>query len=398
MDLNKKDMKNIMLLIVFAVLFYICVQKINSVAAGVMFVWHLVFPFILGGAIAFILNVPMHALENRLFGKLKERGKAKKIARPASLVLSILFVIVVIWIVLVVLIPEIGSTFTSLSRQLEIAIPKMELWLTETFQNNDLIEEQINTVFNSLEFNWNRIIETGIDFLKNGAGNVLGTTFSVAMTLINSVMNFVIAFVFACYVLLQKEKLSVQIKKVLYAFFPGKVVRQVLKVASLSYKTFSNFVTGQCLEAVILGTMFFVVMTILKFPYALLVGVVIACTALIPIFGAFIGCVVGTFLILVVNPMRAVAFVILFLVLQQIEGNLIYPHVVGSSVGLPSIWVLAAVTLGGSLMGITGMLFFIPLCSVLYALFRSYVKERLAKKGVPPEKWRDPPPAPPRRR
>lgn len=382
MDLNKKDMKNIMLLIVFAVLFYICVQKINSVAAGVMFVWHLVFPFILGGAIAFILNVPMHALENRLFGKLKKRGKAKKIARPASLVLSILFVIVVIWIVLVVLIPEIGSTFTSLSRQIEIAIPKMELWLTETFQNNDLIEEQINTVFSSLEFNWDRIIETGIDFLKNGAGNVLGTTFSVAMTLINSVMNFVIAFVFACYVLLQKEKLSVQIKKVLYAFFPGKVVRQVLKVASLSYKTFSNFVTGQCLEAVILGTMFFVVMTILKFPYALLVGVVIACTALIPIFGAFIGCVVGTFLILVVNPMRAVAFVILFLVLQQIEGNLIYPHVVGNSVGLPSIWVLMAVTVGGNLMGVVGMLVFIPLTSILYALFRQIVHKRLKERKI----------------
>ena len=246
----------------------------------------------------------------------------------------------------------------------------------------DLIEEQINTVFNSLEFNWNRIIETGIDFLKNGAGNVLGTTFSVAMTLINSVMNFVIAFVFACYVLLQKEKLSVQIKKVLYAFFPGKVVRQVLKVASLSYKTFSNFVTGQCLEAVILGTMFFVVMTILKFPYALLVGVVIACTALIPIFGAFIGCVVGTFLILVVNPMRAVAFVILFLVLQQIEGNLIYPHVVGNSVGLPSIWVLMAVTVGGNLMGVVGMLVFIPLTSILYALFRQIVHKRLKERKI----------------
>ena len=389
MDLNKKDMKNIMLLIVFAVLFYICVQKINSVAAGVMFVWHLVFPFILGGAIAFILNVPMHALENRLFGKLKERGKAKKIARPASLVLSILFVIVVIWIVLVVLIPEIGSTFTSLSRQIEIAIPKMELWLTETFQNNDLIEEQINTVFNSLEFNWNRIIETGIDFLKNGAGNVLGTTFSVAMTLINSVMNFVIAFVFACYVLLQKEKLSVQIKKVLYAFFPGKVVRQVLKVASLSYKTFSNFVTGQCLEAVILGTMFFVVMTILKFPYALLVGVVIACTALIPIFGAFIGCVVGTFLILVVNPMRAVAFVILFLVLQQIEGNVIYPRVVGTSIGLPGIWVLAAVTVGGGLFGLLGVLLSVPVASVVYALIKRDVRRRLTEKGENPAETED---------
>ena len=192
MDLNKKDMKNIMLLIVFAVLFYICVQKINSVAAGVVFVWHLVFPFILGGAIAFILNVPMHALEKRIFGKLKEQGKVKKIARPVSLILSMLLVIVIFWIVLVVLIPEIGSTFVSLSRQIELAIPRMQSWFTENFQTNPLIEDQINNWFNSLELNWDQIIETGIDFLKNGAGNVLGTTFSVAMTLINSVMNFVI--------------------------------------------------------------------------------------------------------------------------------------------------------------------------------------------------------------
>ena len=227
MDLNKKDMKNIMLLIVFAVLFYICVQKINSVAAGVVFAWHLVFPFILGGAIAFILNVPMHALEKRIFGKLKEQGRAQKSARPISLILSVIF-----WIVLVVLIPEIGSTFVSLSRQIELAIPRMQTWFTENFQTNPLIEDQINDWFNSLELNWDQIIETGIDFLKNGAGNVLGTTFSVAMTLINSVMNFVIGFVFACYILLQKEKLSVQIRKVLYAFLPGKAVRQILKIAS----------------------------------------------------------------------------------------------------------------------------------------------------------------------
>ena len=157
---------------------------------------------------------------------------------------------------------------------------------------------------------------------------------------------------------------------------------KTLEVASLSYKTFSSFVTGQCLEAVILGTMFFIVMSVLRFPYALLVGVVIAFTALIPIFGAFIGCVIGTFLMLVSNPMQAVAFVILFLVLQQIEGNLIYPHVVGGSVGLPSIWVLVAVTVGGSLMGVVGMLIFIPLSSVVYALFREVVYKRLKERGI----------------
>ena len=233
-----------------------------------------------------------------------------------------------------------------------------------------------------MEFNWDSIIQTAIDFLKNGAGSVLTSTFSVARTVINYLVNFFIGFVFACYILLQKEKLSRQIKKVLYAFLPEKAVQKTLDVASLSYRTFSNFVTGQCLEAVILGTMFFVVMSIFQFPYALLIGVVIAFTALIPIFGAFIGCVIGAFLILVVNPMKALMFIILFLVLQQIEGNLIYPHVVGGSVGLPSIWVLLAVTVGGSLMGVLGMLIFIPLFSVLYALFREFVYKRLKERGI----------------
>ena len=156
-------------------------------------------------------------------------------------------------------------------------------------------------------------------------------------------------------------------------------------VFSLSYRTFTNFITGQCLEAIILGTMFFVVMSVLNFPYALLVGILVAVTALIPIFGAFIGCAVGAFLILVVNPMKALAFIVLFLVLQQVEGNLIYPHVVGNSVGLPSIWVLVAVTVGGNLMGIAGMLVFIPIASVLYTLLREWVYRRLKEKNLDQE-------------
>ncbi len=163
---------------------------------------------------------------------------------------------------------------------------------------------------------------------------------------------------------------------------PEKKVSTVLDICSLTYRTFSNFLTGQCMEAVILGTMFFISMSILRMPYALLIGVLIAFTALIPIFGAFIGCVIGTFLILMVNPMQAIGFIVLFLVLQQVEGNLIYPHVVGGSVGLPSMWVLVAVSLGGSLMGLVGMLIFIPMVSVIYTLFRGYVYERLRKKNI----------------
>ena len=182
--------------------------------------------------------------------------------------------------------------------------------------------------------------------------------------------------------MLQKERLSVQARKILYAYFPQKRVEKVLSICSLTYDTFSHFLTGQCTEAVILGAMFFVVMGILRLPYALLVGILIAFTALIPIFGAFIGCIVGAFLIFMVNPAQALVFVVVFFILQQIEGNFIYPHVVGNSVGLPSIWVLAAVTVGGSMMGIVGMLIFIPAGSVIYALFRENVYQRLQRKKI----------------
>lgn len=374
MDLNKKNMKNLMILIVFAVLVLVGVQRIENLAAGIIFLCRIVFPFILGGAMAFILNIPLHFLENKLFVKAKK----KKFVRPLSLVLSILFVLAILQIVLVVVIPEIATTFASISKNIEAFLPKLEQWVTDAFPDS----EQIGLWIDSLEFNWDKIIQSAVSFLKNGAGNVLSSTVTVAKTVINSLMNFFVGFVFACYILLQKEKLSVQVKKVLYAFLPRHAVEKTLQVAALSYKTFSNFVTGQCLEAVILGTMFFVSMSILRFPYALLVGVLIAFTALIPIFGAFIGCVLGTFLILVSNPVQAIGFVILFFVLQQVEGNLIYPHVVGGSVGLPSIWVLVAVTVGGSLMGVVGMLIFIPLSSVIYALFRGWVYKRLEDRGI----------------
>ena len=374
MDLNKKNMKNLMILIVFAVLVLVGVQRIENLAAGFVFLMRIVFPFILGGAMAFILNIPMHFLEGRVFAKAKK----KKLVRPVSLVLSILFVVAILQIVLVVVIPEIAATFASISKNIEAFLPKLEQWLTEAFPDS----EQLELWINSLEFNWDKILQSAVNFLKNGAGNVLSSTGPVAKTVINSLMNFFVGFGFASYILLQKEKLSVQVKKVLYAFLPRHAVEKTLQVAALSYKTFSNFVTGQCLEAVILGTMFFVSMSVLRFPYALLVGVLIAFTALIPIFGAFIGCVLGTFLILVSNPVQAIGFVILFFVLQQVEGNLIYPHVVGGSVGLPSIWVLVAVTVGGSLMGVVGMLIFIPLSSVLYALFKGWVHKRLEDRGI----------------
>lgn len=380
LELNRENMKKIAALIAFAVLLYLGLQHLEPVLAFLGEIAGMLYPFLLGAAIAFVLNVPMSFIERKLFGRVKEKGNkaARKLARPVSLVISILVLAVVIMIVVLVVAPELGNTFISVGKRIEQNIPVLQKWLGEIFRPDSYVMKWVN----SLDFQPQKMLDTVINMLKNGADGFLSSTISVTMGIVNTAMNFGIGFIFACYVLLQKEKLSVQVKKAMYAILPKKAVAYCLHVCSLAHHIFASFIAGQCIEAVILGSMFFVTMTILRFPYALLVGVLISFTALIPVFGGFIGCAVGFFLILMVNPVQAFAFLLLFFVLQQVEGNFIYPHVVGNSVGLPSIWVLAAVTIGGSLMGIAGMLVFIPLVSVLYTLFREWVYDRLAKKKI----------------
>lgn len=377
MNLDKDNLKKIRGLILFTIVVLIVLWKYSLVLDALAFVLRIVFPFLLGGAIAFILNVPMHFLEKTLFYNKKGKVWVQRLARPLSLVLTILFVLGVISLVIFVVVPKLGSTVISLGTTIQDFVPKMQHWVEELFDNN----KEIVSLVNDVQIDWDKLLNGIMEFFKNGAGSVLGSTFTVAKSIVSGVTTFVIAFVFACYILLQKERLNIQIRKIMYAYMKKDLVKKVLDVCSLTYKTFSSFLTGQCVEAVILGTMFVIAMSVFRLPYALLVGVLIAFTALIPIFGAFIGCFVGAFLILMVAPMKALMFVIMFLVLQQIEGNLIYPKVVGSSVGLPSIWVLAAVSIGGSLMGVVGMLVFIPVVSVLYTLLRNNVYGRLANKG-----------------
>ena len=250
---------------------------------------------------------------------------------------------------------------------------------------------QFEGVVNQLDIDWRSLSQKAIQLVQSWGGSLLSSGGGLIGGVVSGVSTFIIGLMFSLYILLQKEKLARQGRQVLYGLLPERRADRTLEVLRLASRTFSSFLSGQCAEAVILGTMFAVAMTLFRLPYALLVGVLIALTALIPIVGAFIGCGVGALLIAVAAPWKAVVFVVLFLVLQQVEGNLIYPHVVGSSVGLPSIWVLAAVTLGGKILGVGVMLLFIPLCSVLYALFRDYVKRRLRERKVPAEKWRDGP-------
>lgn len=383
MELNKETMKKIREIILFTAILIACFWKYDVVVSLLKFIFEVIFPFVLGGAIAFVLNVPMNFIERHLFPDAKkEKSKAVvKIARPVSLVLVILFVISILALVMFVLIPQLGTTFASLGDSIQAFIPKVEQYLRELFRNN----KEMLAVINDIEFDWNNIMKTMVNFFKNGAESMLDSTIGVAKSIVSGLTTFFIAFVFSCYILLQKKKLNIQVRKVLFAFVPKGRAEAILEVCTLTYNTFSSFLTGQCVEAIILGSMFVVVMTVLKLPYALLIGILIAFTALIPVFGAFIGCGVGAFLIFIENPMKALIFIIVFLVLQQIEGNLIYPHVVGNSVGLPSIWVLAAVSVGGSLMGVVGMLIFIPLVSVIYALFREIVYLKLKQQNIKPE-------------
>lgn len=383
MELSRETVKRIKGLIVFAALVVACLWKYDVVVSVLAFIFHVIFPFVLGGAIAFILNVPMNFIQRHLFAPERvERHKIqKKIARPVSMLIVIFGVFGIVALVMFVLIPQLGDTFSNLGSSIQAFIPKVQEWAEKLFHDN----KEIMTWVNSLKFDWNKIMDPGIDFFKNGAGSVLDSTITAAKSIVSGITTFFIAFVFAVYILLQKEKLGIQAKKVLFAFVRKGRAEAAMEVLSLTYNTFSNFLTGQCLEAIILGSMFVITMTLFKLPYALLVGIVIAFTALIPIFGAFIGCALGAFLIFMVDPFKALMFVILFLVLQQIEGNLIYPHVVGNSVGLPSIWVLAAVSIGGSLLGIVGMLIFIPIISVVYALFREIVYLKLRQKKINPK-------------
>ena len=379
MDLSKMSIKKIRELIVFTALLVVALWKFDVVLGVLKTIWDIIFPFVLGGAIAFLTNVPMSFLEKKIFENVKKKNKiVRKLKRPISLILTIVLVVGVIALVMFGVIPQLTRTMGTLVTSINDFIPQMQSWIGEFFHNN----QEIMNLVDQIEFDPDQAIKWGISLLGNGAGNMMNTTMSAVGSIVSGVATFFIAFSFACYILFQKEKLHIQIRKVFFAFLPRQKADTFLKVCSLTYRTFANFLAGQCLEAVILGSMFVVTLSILRMPYALLIGVLIAFTALIPIFGAFIGCAVGSFLIFMVSPQQAILFVIVFLVLQQIEGNLIYPHVVGESVGLPSIWILAAVTIGGNLMGIVGMLVFIPLLSVFYTIFREFVYLRLKKQNI----------------
>ena len=356
------------------IVIYLALNNVTGILDSISYLAGLVMPFIIGAVIAFVFNVPMKAIEkglNRLFDK-RCKKKHPRLIRVLAYMLTLIAILAVIAGVLFVVVPELVNTIADLIGQVPTAVNNLINWLQVKLSAYPEYEEKLN----SISINWDSVLSNVMNFLSIGTKGIINGGIGAISGFFSGVANFFIGFVFSVYVLFQKERLTAQCKKLMYVCMPESRADKIIEVLRLTNTTFSNFLSGQCLEACILGSMFVVSMFIFRMPYAVMIGVLIAFTALIPIVGAFIGCVVGAFLILLVIPIKALGFVILFLVLQQIEGNLIYPRVVGSSVGLPAIWVLAAVTIGGSMFGIIGMLAFIPLVSTLYMLLRDEVNRR----------------------
>lgn len=381
MQIDKKTLRSVFFGGAGCIFLYWLLHDTERLTQFVGGVSNLISPFVAGAALAFILNVPMRAIERWLSG-VKNAG----LRRGLALVLTLLSVVLVLYGVICLLLPQLAETVEMLLDSLPDFFKRVVADAQEYLNKHPELMEWI-TEYTDLEaVNWSELIQRVIGFITDGVGTVVDKALTTVVDLGNGVFDAVMSVVFAVYGLARKETLARQFRRVLYAFLPERVSDETVRIMRMTNRTFSKFISGQCLEAVILGLMFTITMPIFKMPYVALISVIIAVTALVPIVGAFIGCVIGALLILVVDPMTAVWFVILFLVLQQIEGNLIYPKVVGTSIGLPGMWVLVAVVVGGDLMGIGGMLLMIPLTSVCYALLREVTQKRLEKRGIDPEK------------
>ena len=385
MHIDKKTLKNIFVGVALCIVLYWILHETERVSATLAVIGDVLFPFVLGASLAFILNVPMRAIES-VMGGVKKNG----LRRGLSVLLTFIAVLMVLAVVFLLLIPQIGDTFESLGPKLLEFFNKVQTFVIDSVNNNPDLVALIGSELNN--FDWAGLVQEAIKMVTNSVTAIVTGAFVAISTASSVLMDVVIAIVFAVYCLFQKETLARQGRKLVYAFLPEKTADYIIRVLRLANATFSNFFSGQCLEVCILGTMFAITMAIFRMPYIPLVSVLVAVTAFIPVVGAWVGCVLGAFFILVANPLQAVWFIVMFLALQQIENNLIYPKVVGTSIGLSGMWVLIAVGVGGSLMGVAGMFLMIPVTSVIYTLLSEYTDKRLRNTTVDPKKLEVQPP------
>ncbi|MDL5040429.1 AI-2E family transporter [Heyndrickxia coagulans] len=357
------------LLAVVAVLF---VKYFSTILGALGAVWHVAFPLVLGAAIAYVLNILMKKVE-RVYIPNAQNKFIRATRRGVSILFSFVVIFGIVSILVLIIVPQLIQAFTVLID----AIPRVYTKSLDYFQSNSGKYSSVGKFISSLQVDLDAVTKKLTASLSKVVTGILNSTFSIAGALTSGVMNLVIAIIFAIYILAAKEKLAIQADKVVRAFLKKQTADRLYYVLKVANRTFSSFIVGQCVEAVILGCLCTAGMFLLHFPYAAMVGAFISATALIPVVGAYLGAAFGAFMILTVDPMKALFFLVFIIVLQQVEGNIIYPRVVGSSIGLPGLWVLAAVIIGGGLGGVVGMLFGVPVAATLYKLLSDQVQKRL---------------------
>ena len=356
------------------ILIFLGVQNINVVADAVSWVTGLIMPLILGFAFALILNVPMRFFESHIWSKAKKKG-LQKLRRPVSFIISLVLIIGILVGVVWLVIPELVSAIKVIVQGVIDLVNKLS-----AMSEAELAELPLGSVL--INTDWDKLLDTLQTWLKNQSGTIVNTAVGTIGSLVGGIFDFFISFVFAIYILFSKDKLKAQAKRMIRVWLPKNFGEWSIHAASVTSQNFRNFISGQSLEAVILGVLCMVGMWIFGFPYAPMIGALVGVTALIPVVGGFIGAGVGAFMILTVDPLKAVFFLIFIVVLQQLEGNLIYPRVMGSRVNLPGMWILAAVTVGGGIAGPVGMLLSVPIASTVYVLVREATDNREKKIAI----------------
>lgn len=374
MEQDKKDIKKWFKIISFALIGLLIVNNVSVVAGFITKFMDIISPFVVGAALAFILNIPMNFFENKFSKITFKKGKKlnKNLVRIISLLLAIIVIGFIITLIVNLILPEIVNVIKLLIENSPKYMTEIKKFAVDITENMPSIRETIQNIdISNAKFQ---------DQAKTILTNVLTFSVSFAGNFVGSIINAIVSLVFSIYILTGKDKLKEQSKRFLHAYLNKEKAENIIEIGRTARRIFKNFITGQCLEATILGALSIIGMFIFDIPYAVPIGVLIGVTALIPIVGAFIGIAIGAVLILSVEPVKVLTFIVFILILQQIEGNLIYPKVVGDSVGLPGIWVLVAVAVGGDLFGLIGMLLGLPVASVIYTLVKDNMNKRLVNK------------------
>ncbi|MDI9469764.1 MAG: AI-2E family transporter [Bacillota bacterium] len=381
MDLNSQNTRRILLIITFAVLLFLAVQNITAIWRFIAWIFGIVGPLLVGAAMAFVINVPMAAIEKRFFSQPWKRGDSfrRRAARPTAMLVTLLLILAAIGGLFFLVIPEIARSIASLAERLPSFIRELQAWIRDLSHDIPAIGE----VIQESDLDLNKLGGGLTKWLTDASGQIASMAVSITGRVVGVIFDLFMSLIFALYILSRKERLGEQARSLLYAFLPEARADRIVTLTSLVADSFANFLTGQVTEAFILAVLMFITNSLFRFPYALMISVLVGTLNLIPIFGAVIGALIGAILVLIESPMLAIGFLIVNIVVQQFENNVIYPRTVGKQVGLPAMWVLAATVVGGAVGGVAGILLAIPLLSVLYVLTSHQVGERLKRRRIP---------------